>query len=415
MRHLFLLLLLLPCLAHGQDFLTRDLVVNNRQLQEIRLGATTRLPPSGIASAALVAVVVTNGPVGGTTSLMGSVIDGGTLYTGGTAPTFASIIAQGSAFGLGGGCQRGTITDFPVINQNRPRVARFDAGTGLFTLLTPPIPGSDLYDSTACVAKNGILYFLVSNRSLSRLEVYSDSGSGWTFVTSYSGVITPFAGGIRPTLATYAQENALMTVYQLTNGQILARRIELGRGASGTCLLASPLAPVGFTVVLEAALIQMIISDSWFTFAADVNRDGFAEIYTFDLDGACTVYSFAANGTPIAGNGYNWGSFAVIPGRVFGDPVNLFFTLLATAAIDSPASLSPYASPKSGNGGPIAACDARLWQIGDGYIAAGAGINNTHLSLHAPVRARVLHRADQIAQMRQEANVFAGIECGPRF
>jgi hypothetical protein len=82
----------------AQDFNFVTLNGNGRQIFEIRLTATDRVPPSGVGRAGFVSIVLTAGPTPGTTALAGALLDGATLINGGPSPSYVPILASGSAF-----------------------------------------------------------------------------------------------------------------------------------------------------------------------------------------------------------------------------------------------------------------------------------------------------------------------------
>lgn len=188
--------IVLPAHAQLSVLAERTVNPNGRTVQEIRIGAD----PSGATQ--LRTAVITNGPTAGTTSLLTAVTEVNALLAGTQAPTWTTVIAAGTAFSLGDGCRRGNQLDFPLIDANRPKILRF-VGTAAGIVVNVPVTDNDLYDSADCVATSDQLatYFIYSNRSLSRLPLFRDTGAPNDLVNSlvtFSSVKTPFVGGLRP-------------------------------------------------------------------------------------------------------------------------------------------------------------------------------------------------------------------------
>src|SRR5205085_3373501 len=97
MRLALLATLALPCAAHADELLlTRTMNPNGRPIQEIRLGEEPN-------SSNLRAVIVTNGPIAGTTTLL-TAVGPPSAWTDPAVPppTFTSVIPSGSIFSVGG-------------------------------------------------------------------------------------------------------------------------------------------------------------------------------------------------------------------------------------------------------------------------------------------------------------------------
>jgi hypothetical protein len=336
----------------------RDIEVNGRTIQEIRLA---REPGSRIL---MRAVVVTNGPVAGTTSLLTAVADANAWPdSAASAPVFTTVIPSGTVFSVGGGCQRGNQLDFPFIDANRPRILRIVNGTP--TVIVPAIPGNELFDSADCTQSGDgtRTYFIFSNRSVQRLWFFIDAGGPTDLngpTVSFSAVRSPFQGGLRPAISVVpgtAQTVALL--YMATNGQ--SRWLQYNAetlNVDFNCLAGtqSP-APTGFTIPRGAKVANR---DA----VGDFNNDGTFEMVRIvpEQPAACAAGPTGATATretrfvtamgPVAGPLFAWSEPSI-----FLDPftkrLNFQATALGSVAPNGANSAIP--GPSSG-GGSYAGC-----------------------------------------------------------
>lgn len=367
----------------GIDFSERNAIpVINRQIFELRLGATTR-STSSIANGGLLATVLTAGPTSGTTSLFGATLDGGTLFNGGPAPTFTTILATGSAFSLGGGCQRGGFTDFPFINANRPRIARFDAATGTFSVVTPTIAGSDFYDAIDCVPSSLGTAFVVSNRTLSRVEVYRDNGSGFQAVntTGINNVVTPFSGGLRNAIALDPLALDVLLSVTRNSGAHQMIAVDLATGTlSAPCQLASAPVPTGFTRPREGAFRLLGKgAGARRLIVADFDNDGSTDIVTLPSGSCSPTITSGPAGSSNGGNGFNWTGYSTTHDPETHNANILWGDYFYVAPGDNFAQDSALASPYAGRGGPFHGCTVVDRDVGFSILSLATGSLNTTL------------------------------------
>lgn len=333
---------------------SRNLSVNGRPIQEIR---QAREPGSRIL---MRAVVVTNGPTAGTTSLLTAVADANAWPDpNAAAPVFTPVIASGTVFSIGGGCPRGNQLDFPFIDGNRPRILRIVNGTP--TVITPAIPGSDFFDSADCtVSGDGTrTFFIFTNRSFQRLCFFVDAGGANDLTgpqVSFSATRTPFEGGLRPSISMVpgtAQKVALL--FMQTNGQ--SRWLQYDAGVINVdfnCLagVQSP-APTGFTIPRGAKVANREA-------VGDFNNDGRFEIVRIVPTPPATCAAVPTNRVtnatdigPVAGTAYNWSE----PGIVF-DPFTgrLSFVAGSWASVLPDGSTYITPGPQPAVGGSYSGC-----------------------------------------------------------
>ncbi len=302
--------------AHAQLTVLAERTVNpnGRTVQEIRVGAD----PSGATQ--LRTVVITNGPTAGTTSLLTTVTEVNALLAGTSpAPTWTTVIAAGTAFSLGGGCRRGNQLDFPFIDANRPKILRF-VGSAAGIVVNVPVTDNDLYDSADCVATSDqtTTYFIYSDRSLSRLPLFRDTGAPIDLVNpwvSFSAVKTPFVGGLRPAIAAMPESQALRgsgphvlaLMFMRTDGQTRWHQYDASQlNIDFNCLAGAQSPPPSvFTIPRGSAVIGH-------QGVGDFNNDGIAEIVTFNKGTPpnCTDPPVSTPFGNIAGSAFNWIEFS---------------------------------------------------------------------------------------------------------
>lgn len=409
--------------VYAQGFLLRDVSINGRQVQELRLGSTSRTPASGNSGAGFLTLAITNGPVAGTTTLTGAFFDGGTLFAGGALPTFTPIVAQGSAFSLGGGCQRGAVTEFPYINANRPQIARFDANTGLFSTAAVSIGNSNQYDSADCAVVNNSSFFVFTNRTLNRLEVYKDSGAGPVPLqdTLLTGVITPFSGGLRPSVAA-GDFNGDGAVDILSMNAAGGTRFQLVNGNTGAvgppCNIFSSTPPTVFIKPRETSFfVPNAPTDPRRVAAGDFNLDGVADIITVTSRGLCTFTNTPGPaGSANGGNGYNWTGYAIAQAQA-GAPTNVVWgSLFYVDNSANVAQLATVLSPYAGRGGPYHACAGRNLDNGYTQVIVGTATLNTNASFALAPGIVAIGGSDNIFETDMEDQSLYGLRnCGVNF
>lgn len=312
-----LAMMALPAQAQLAVLVERTVNPNGRTVQEIRIGAD----PSGATQ--LRTVVITNGPTAGTTSLLTSVTEVNALLAGTSpAPTWTTVIAAGTAFSLGGGCRRGNQLDFPFIDANRPKILRF-VGNAAGIVVNVPVTDNDFYDSADCVATSDqtATYFIYSDRSVSRLPLFRDTGAPIDLVNpmvSFSSVKTPFVGGLRPAIAALPASqwisgsgpHVLALMFMRTDGQTRWHQYDASQlNINFNCLAGtqSP-PPSAFTIPRGSAVIGHQA-------AGDFNGDGIAEVVTFNKGTPpnCTDPPASTPFGNIAGSAFGWSEFAARP------------------------------------------------------------------------------------------------------
>jgi hypothetical protein len=171
---------------------------NGRAVLELRKGTQPANPRL------LFTAAITAGPTGGTTSLLLQQAFIGDIFNpAAPAAGWTTVRSSITAFSLGGGCGRNNLIDFPYINNNRPEILRITGTTQ--QVITLGIAGNDQYDSIDCIvqADNRVLYML-TNRTRKRLEFRREQGGLLQLVRdNFGNVITPFVGGMRPSLARF--------------------------------------------------------------------------------------------------------------------------------------------------------------------------------------------------------------------
>ena len=421
-RVVLMLAALFPVLGGASDstgisdgIVTRtDVVTNvNREVLETRLGMTTGL---GSILDKLVVTVVTAGPNPGTTSLIGASINGSTLFNGGANPAFANVVASGSIFSLGGGCRRGSMIDFPFINANRPRIARYNPDTGQYIVVTPSIAGTDLYDSIDCVVSTLGTIFATTNRTLDRVEIYRDSGGGFVPVqlTGINNIATPFSGGVRPAIAVDSQDD-LYVLFQRALGANEFVSVDLATGTVGApCTFFPATAPTGFTRPRETMLdIYPRGPGGALIAAGDFDDNGSTDIITVPL-GSCTpTVTSAGAGSSNGGNGYNWTGYA--SGPELAEIANniLWGGYWYVRSGNAIAEASPIVSPFVGRGGPFHGCGVENRDSGLSLLAVGAGANTQTLQFSLLLPGLALNNPSLVLrtsfedQLILEPNAFA--------
>lgn len=367
---------LAPDGAPSYDY--RQVPGNGRNLFEIRLGNTPAAPPGIDNGTGLVVGAITTGPTSGTTSLIAGVLDVNKLFDPvQTLPALTTVVASGSIFSLGGGCARGTQTDFPYINANRPAIMHYNGTT--FGVVVPTLTGiapTNQYDSAECVVIPGAnrTVYAFTNRTLGRVEIWKDDAGGFQPLqtTQITGVATPFGGGLRLAMSYDIAAGELVTMYQETGGRTVTRAVNVTSGAPGTaCEVANSAPPTGFTRPREASIF--ISGQGVRIEIGDFDNNGSTEIVR--LGPGCTRQTFPA-GSSAGGNGYNWNSYGVAVDDSL-DKANVLWG--DYFYLDDNTNYVPQAAggPFPGRGGPFSACAVRTRDGANDVITVTPGILST--------------------------------------
>jgi hypothetical protein len=369
----------------AQSFQTRTVNGNGRNIFELRLGGTTLLPNA--PNQGLIVTAVTSGPTSGTTSLIAATFDGRTLFDAAVPPpTFTSVVATGSVFSLGGGCQHGTQTVFPFINNARPQLLRHNAG--VFSVVTPSIANSDQYDSADCVTSpdGQASYFMFTNRTDSTLEFYRENAAGFQALpaaTTLANVGTPFSGNLRPAFAfePLSVSQRLRLVYGYNEATTTTMRTSVLNVGSATHIEPCPLLvtprPSAFTRPRESALVFMGTFGGGVTVsAADFDNDGVVDIFTSTP--SCQNVRTAA-GSSNGGGAFNWTGFGAAVDNSNGSANVLWgdYYYVNNSATYPVSASSP--GPFPGRGGPFAACPAEDTESGAETVSVATGTNQSQL------------------------------------
>ena len=353
---------------------SRLLTPNGRPVQEIRLANE----PGG--NPALVrAMVVTNGPTSGTTTLLTAVANGNVWFDPSAAtPTFTSVVASGTVFSVGGGCLRGNQLDFPFIDGNRPKIARFVGGG---VSIVPVGVGSELFDSAECaVSGDGTrTFFIFTNRTLQRLFFFNDAGGANDLLNprvTFSSVKTPFVGGLRPSISVVpGTADTVAMLFMATNGQ--SRWMQYNGGTQNVefeCLagVQSP-PPAGFTIPRGSRVANRQA-------IGDFNGDGVFEVVTIQPvnppPASCEKLPPATPVGPVAGAGFNWSE----PGMAL-NPLTGQLTFLAgfQTLIDSLGALTTVPGPYAGGAGSFATCSAYNTEREQTHLTYATDVNLTQI------------------------------------
>jgi hypothetical protein len=377
-----------PCL--GQSLLaTRTAAVNGRQVLEVRMGIVP-------GTQALRTLVVTAGPVSGSTSLLTSVTPPGQVMNSGAPMLFSVVVNAGSLFSLGGGCPRAGELNFPYIDGLQFRVVRYTGTTQ--TIVTPPVFAAQYEGVNCTTSANGqAVFYTLANRTTGRIEVWRE-GAGNAFTRVHAGVAAirlPFNGGLRPQISRMArliapspsieaspkggasgpyESNHVLVFYQNADGSLKIDVVNTGNQAvEGECFIGSRTAgPPPF----EAALTPDLA-------AGDFNGDGITDIVSISpsVGGLCQLGGVTRQlGSSTGGNGYTWTGVALA-----GDTVSKEYRALhggGFARLQSGAfELS--ASPFSGRGGPFHGAHLGPGEYDPGLLAVGTAASNTALEFFA--------------------------------
>jgi hypothetical protein len=387
---LLLLSCVAPAAAQGYQA-SRVTAVNGRQVLEVRMGIVP-------GNQTLRTLVVTAGPVAGSTSLLASATPAGDVMNPALPMLFSVVVNSGSLFSLGGGCPRAGELNFPYIDGLQFRIVRYTGTTQ--TIVTPPAVAGQFEGVNCTTAPNGqFVFYTLANRTTGRIEVWRE-GAGNAFVRVHSGTAAirlPFNGGIRPQISRMfrrppsasgaaapretsgdplvAYEPAMVLIlYQLAAGGSRVEVIDTDQGSvRGTCPLATRTAgPPPF----EAGLAPDYV-------VGDFDGNGVAEALSLgpSVDGLCEVGSRTVNlGSAAGGNGFTWTGFALA-----GDTLSKEYRVLngQSFVFLQPASVTPSPSPFAGRGGPFDAVHLGAGEFAPGILAVGSAASNQSLEFFA--------------------------------
>lgn len=376
----------LLCLFVASDLLaqvtvirSRVVAVNGRTVQEIRAGNE---PGSNTL---LRAVVVTNGPTGGTTTLVTAVADVNDWVNGAApAPVFASVIESGTVFSVGGGCRRGNQLDFPFINANRPRILRIVNGTP--TVVTPGISGNELFDSAECVVSGDgtRTFYIFTNRSLQRLWLFADAGGPTDLnnpLVSFAA-LTPFSGGHRPALSlvpgagpspgpvparsTSGSASTVALLFMLSNGQTRWLQYNLEAfNVEFNCLVGTQTPPPTVFMRPRGAKLAGNVA------VTDIDGNGVSELMKMEpfLSPNCTKVPVPISVGPVGGENYDWTEFALLFHRVT-EQFDFVAGVFTSVALSGVTVITP--GPHAGAAGSFVGCSADNTETFQGGVSAGA-------------------------------------------
>lgn len=374
----------------------RSTTPNGRVVLEIRKG-THPTSPNLLFTAA-----ITVGPTSGTTSLLLQQAQLQDIFNAAVPAAGWTVVRSSmSGFSLGGGCGRSNQIDFPYINNNRPEILRVTGTTG--QVITPTISNSDQYDSVDCVVQgNGQVLYMLTNRTQGVLELRREqSGSLILVRNNFGSVITPFVGGVRPSIAkvrrpsvftstglhgpdgTALQDDfviffvpALLPQSQIV--KLLGILDDEPLTSFAQCDGATSPAPAGFTIPKESAVADGV------AVASSRNTNVLWGDYFHVGSGNCEFVgspeSFGSSG-PF--NFYSWGGVAanrVYAGapqqRVSGRADHVTVIVPGNVVVIEGNQRQSISSPFASRGGPLAACPITSSEIDAAQLAIGVGSTN---------------------------------------
>jgi hypothetical protein len=407
--HLLAFALLLCCVASDAlaQFASNIRLTNpiGRTVLEIRKGTQPANPRL------LFTAVITAGPTGGTTSILLQQAFLRDIFNPAVpAAGWTTVLSTGTAFSLGGGCGRNNLIDFPFINNNRPVILRITGTTS--QIITLGIAGTDQYDGADClVQRDGRVLYMLTNRTRQRLEFRREQGGLLQLVRDDFGtVITPFGGGMRPSIARVLPRNAVAVnpmpfasneetvafrgdpdpavrvfiaylqresitpsnaetvIFRLVDDNVLT--------TVGSCTIGTFTAPIGFSFVRESAVADGV------AIGASRNSNVLWGDYFYVDNSGCTQNQPPENFGPAGPFGlFNWGGVAAnnvsgnTPGGNGGDVIVEHTTMVLPNSViileGNQRHTQP--SPFAGRGGPVTSCPLLGTEIDAAQIAIGIG------------------------------------------
>jgi hypothetical protein len=367
---------------------TRVTSVNGRQVFELRMGV---VPRTGV----LRTLVLTAGPVAGSTSLLVNTSLVGAVMNANVPMTFSVVVNSGSLYSLGGGCARAGELNFPYIDGTRFRIVRYTGTTQ--TIVSPPAIAAQ-YEGVNCISSwdGQAVYYSLVNRTTQRVEVWRELAGG-VFARVYQNAFAirlPFNGGLRPQISrmfrvptartealgkgtpqTAYEPNHLLVSTQDSNGNSAVKVVDVRDGSeAGDC-------PIG-TRTAGSPPFEGFLSPDFVV--ADFNGDGVADAVSIrpTVGGLCEVGTRRINlGSTAGGNGYNWTGFGIT-----GDTSEKHYRFIngrsfktALPAIVNDKNSNPFLN----RGGPFHAAYLEPGENDFGTLALGTAANNTQIEFFA--------------------------------
>lgn len=388
--------LLLLCCAppmHAQGYqASRIAAVNGRQVFEVRMGIVP-------GNQTLRTLVITAGPVAGSTSLLAAATPAADLMNPTVPMPFSVVVNSGGLYSLAGGCPRAGELNFPYIDGTQFRIVRYTGTTQ--TIVTPPAVAGQFESVNCTTSANGqAVFYILANRTTARIEVWRE-GAGNSFTRVHAGSVAirlPFSGGLRPQVSKMARrpvpttngmpeasgasgdgfETAyILTAHHKVGGEMYVEVVDVASGSVvGSCYVSTQ--PPGRPPPAEAWLTstgQLI---------GDFDGDGFAEFVEVVAEpgviGVPSCLGAVVNiGSSAGGNGYGWTGYAVA-----GTDTNvIMFNGTGEWEIAFGGGTSHGTSPYAGRGGPFHAAYLRAGEIAPGILAVGTSANNSQLEFYA--------------------------------
>jgi hypothetical protein len=227
------------------------------------------------------------------------------------SPVAGLVNAQ--TFSVGGGCPAnasGSDTIFSIVSGLRWYNVRLNAaGSSVEGPYGPTTVHS--IDCASTPDRSAIYYFLVNGTAPVRGELWRQDSSGVSLVSAgFAGLLSPFSGGVRPTLVYGPAAQQLTLQYLLASGSFINQVIGLpALNVLQSCTPGSVSPPpTTFSTVWEGRLMRSYWASASGVparFAAgDFNRNAIAEGISLGANGcALTTVAMAS---AVGGNGYNW-------------------------------------------------------------------------------------------------------------
>jgi hypothetical protein len=377
-----------PASAQQGFTATRASQVNGRQVLEVRMGIVPR-------TSILRTLVITAGPVAGSTSLLVNTSFVGDLFNASVPMTFSVVVNSGGLFSLGGGCARAGELNFPYIDNLRFNIVRYTGTTQ--TIVTPPAISTGQYEGVNCTtsANGQAVFYALLNRNTGRLEVWREL-AGNVFARIYqssSAVRLPFNGGYRPQItrmrrlsvpgakgdpvAVY-ESGHFLAAFQTSSGQTQVVVVNESTGAEeGLCPIGTRTAG---TPPFEGALVPGYV-------VGDFDGNGVAEIVSIrpSIGGLCEAGTRRVPiGSANGGNGFAWTGYALS-----GDAGSEAYRVLNGASNVRllPSAITGTVSPFFGRGGPFHGAFVERAEFEAGTLVAGTGSSNLDVEFFADLPA----------------------------
>jgi hypothetical protein len=370
---------------------------NGRAVLEIRKGTHLASPDL------LFTAVVTAGPSSGTTSLLlQQALVQDVFNSALPAAPWTVVRSSFTGFSLGGGCGRSNLIDFPFINANRPEILRITGTNNQVITLT--IANTDQYDSIDCIVQgDGQVLYMLTNRTQKKLEFRREVSGTLALVRDDFGVvITPFVGGVRPSITRIRAAAALATfgrtdpfgesfaafgiffLKEFVPDQVI---VEV-RGVDddpfltplGTCQGPISTLPPGFTIPKDSTIADAI--------AVGNSRDDnvlWGDHFYVD-NGTCTVLqppeSFGPAGPFTL---YTWAAVAARsaaqgpPGQGGARVGHTTLVVPNNVIVFEGSQRQNIGSPFANRGGPLTTCPLNGSEIDAAQLAIGVGPVNTQV------------------------------------